>query len=251
MSIVTLPLPSQIADGQLADAVPVMGNMNYIAQQVNANAAPATTGGSILYANGTGGFSPVTVGVGLAFAGGALTATASGGNVTGSSLTSGNIILGAGTTNIAASKVAVTQPATAGTLVFGVDNATLTFQGTDTILGRATTDTLTNKRITARTGSVASSATPTINTDNMDLFDITALAAAITSMTTNLSGTPVNGDGLIITFTDNGTGRAITWGASFEASTVALPSTTVASTKLTVALLWDVSTSKWRCVGVA
>ena len=122
---------------------------------------------------------------------------------------------------------------------------------TDTLLARTSTDTVTNKRITLRTGTTASSATPTINTDNVDLYSITALAVAITSFTTNLTGTPVAGDGLIIEITDNGTARAITWGASFEASTVALPTTTVISTKLTVCFMWNSTTSKWRCVGVA
>ena len=40
--IVGLPLPVQIADGQIADAAQVMGNFNYIASQVNSNAAGAT-----------------------------------------------------------------------------------------------------------------------------------------------------------------------------------------------------------------
>lgn len=122
---------------------------------------------------------------------------------------------------------------------------------TDTLLARTSTDTVTNKRISLRTGTTASSATPTINTDNVDLYSITALAAAITSFTTNLTGTPVLGDGLIIEITDNGTARAITWGAKFEASTVALPTTTVISTKLTVCFMWNTTTSAWRCVGVA
>jgi hypothetical protein len=42
-------------------------------------------------------------------------------------------------------KVAFTAPSTAATFAFGTDNTTQTFQGTDTIVGRATTDTLTNK----------------------------------------------------------------------------------------------------------
>lgn len=37
--IVTLPLPEQIANGDVVDAVPAMANWNYIAAQVNANAA--------------------------------------------------------------------------------------------------------------------------------------------------------------------------------------------------------------------
>ena len=119
------------------------------------------------------------------------------------------------------------------------------------VVGTTDTNTLTNKRITARSGTVASSATPTINTDNVDYYSITALAAAITSFTTNLSGTPTIGQTLWISITDNGTARAITWGASFEASTIALPTTTVISTRLDVAFIWNEATSKWRCVGVA
>jgi hypothetical protein len=115
----------------------------------------------------------------------------------------------------------------------------------------SSTDTLTNKRITARSGTVASAATPTINTDNVDYYSITALAAAITSFTTNLSGTPTTGQTLWISIKDNGTARAIAWGASFEASTIALPTTTVISTRLDVAFIWNEATSVWRCVGVA
>lgn len=106
-------------------------------------------------------------------------------------------------------------------------------------------------RITKRVGSTTSSATPTINTDNVDMYRITAQAAAITSFTTNLSGTPNDNQTLWISITDNGTARAITWGASFEASTVALPTTTVISTRLDVGFVWNTVTSKWRCVAVA
>jgi hypothetical protein len=44
--------------------------------------APATSGTSILYGNGSGGFSNVTVGSGLSFSSGTLTSTSSGGSVT-------------------------------------------------------------------------------------------------------------------------------------------------------------------------
>jgi len=46
------------------------------------NKAPATSGTSILYGNGTGGFSNVTIGSGVSFAAGTLSATGSGGTVT-------------------------------------------------------------------------------------------------------------------------------------------------------------------------
>lgn len=104
-------------------------------------------------------------------------------------------------------------------------------------------------RITPRVTSITSSATPTINTDNCDAVDITALATGITSMTTNLSGTPENFDVLIFRIKDDGTARAITWGASFADNGVALPTTTVISKLLTVGFIWNGST--WGCVSSA
>lgn len=55
-------------------------------------ATPATSGTSILYGNGTGGTSNVTVGSGLTFAGGTLSATGSGGDVVGPSSATDNAI---------------------------------------------------------------------------------------------------------------------------------------------------------------
>lgn len=112
----------------------------------------------------------------------------------------------------------------------------------------SSTNTLTNKRLTNRAPVITQSATPAINTDITDVAHIVALAQAITSMTSSLTGTPVEGDELRIDITDNGTARAISWGLSFEASTVALPTTTVINARLDVELHWNVVTSKWRCV---
>lgn len=118
--------------------------------------------------------------------------------------------------------------------------------------GNATwTNSLSGKRITKRVGSTTSSATPTINTDNYDAYKITALAANITSMTTNLSGTPADFDNLIIRIKDDGNARTIAWGSSFEAKGVPLPETTVPNKVLTVGFLYDSATSKWGCVAMA
>jgi hypothetical protein len=112
----------------------------------------------------------------------------------------------------------------------------------------SSTNTLTNKRITPRTGTTTSSATPTINTDNVDFYSLTAQTTDITSFTTNLSGTPTDGQKLWISVTGTAS-RAITWGSSFEASTIALPTTTVSTNRLDVGFVWNPATSKWRCVG--
>lgn len=108
----------------------------------------------------------------------------------------------------------------------------------------SSTNTLTNKRVTKRVGTTTSSATPTINTDNVDEYYITAQAEAITSFTTNLSGTPTLGQLLFISVIGTAA-RAITWGASFANGPVALPTTTVTTTQLSVLLKWDGSI--WRC----
>ena len=97
--------------------------------------------------------------------------------------------------------------------------------------------------------SVVSSTTVT-PTANDDLVIITAQAAALTLAAP--TGSLVQGQALMIRIKDNGTARAITWGASFEASgTVALPTTTVLDVRLDVIFKWNEVTSKWRCVGVA
>ena len=51
--------------------------------------APATSGSSLLYGNGSGGFSNVTIGTGVSFSGGTLSATGTGGTVT--SFSSGSL----------------------------------------------------------------------------------------------------------------------------------------------------------------
>jgi hypothetical protein len=111
----------------------------------------------------------------------------------------------------------------------------------------SSTNTLTNKRVTPRPGETTSSATPTINTDNYDFYHLTAQAVDITSFTTNLSGTPTTDQRLHIAITGTAA-RAITWGSSFEAGAVALPTTTTTTQRLDVLFIWNAVTSKWRCM---
>lgn len=114
-----------------------------------------------------------------------------------------------------------------------------------------TASSVISQRINPRTTTEASSATPTINTDNTDIHTITALALAITSFTTNLSGTPVNGQKLIIRIKDDGEARAITWGASFASRGATLPTTTVLGKYLYVGLIYNSTASVWDCVAVS
>lgn len=121
----------------------------------------------------------------------------------------------------------------------------------DTKLSPTSTNTVTNKRITRRVLALsANSATPSINTDNYDVVHITAQTAAITSFTSGLSGSPVDGDLLRISITGTGS-VAITWGSSFESSTIALPTTTSSTARLDVGFVWNTESSKWRCIATA
>ena len=115
----------------------------------------------------------------------------------------------------------------------------------------SSTNTLTNKRLTKRVTTETSSATPTINTDNCDMHTITALAANITSFTTNLSGTPTNGQALLIRITDDASGPyTISWGASFVGSTgLALPATTTDNKTLYAAFIWNSTAAIWQLSG--
>jgi len=114
----------------------------------------------------------------------------------------------------------------------------------------SSTNTFTNKRISERVVVVTQSATPAINTDNADIAQITALAQAVTSMTSSLTGTPAAGDYLMVQITDNGTARAITWGAGFASTTVILPTTTAISTMLRVEFQRNNANTVWDCISV-
>lgn len=95
------------------------------------------------------------------------------------------------------------------------------------------------------------SATPVINTDLASVVNITGQTVAITSFTTNLSGTPVDGDTLRVSVTGT-TSIALTFGNKFEASgAVSLSTTTSGTTRLDMGFLWNTATGKWRQVAQA
>ena len=126
---------------------------------------------------------------------------------------------------------------------------------TDTLVGKATTDTLTNKRITPRILSAASYTTDTgtsINGDTLDMFIVTAQATTPLKFN-NPTGTPTDGQKLIISVASSTTSaRALTWDTAYGATTVALPTTTTATTAtLTMGFIWSASKSLWQIVATA
>lgn len=98
--------------------------------------------------------------------------------------------------------------------------------------------------------SITSSATPAINTDTCTQFNITALATAITSMSSGLSGTPTEGQRLTLRIKDNGAAQTITWGASWQGVGVTLPTRTNPNSKLYVEARYNAADSVWDVTSV-
>lgn len=126
-----------------------------------------------------------------------------------------------------------------------VSSSTITFPTTaSTLATTATTQTFTNKRVTARTATTASTSSLTIDSDATDVYTVTALAAAMTI--NNPSGTPTEGQRLILRIKDNGTARGLTWsGSQFRAGDIALPTTTIINKTMYLGFVWNATDSRW------
>lgn len=124
----------------------------------------------------------------------------------------------------------------------------VTFQQVADFLA-ALSQTLTNKRITKRISTTADSATPTPNADTDDMYTVTALAQAATFGAP--TGTPTNGQTLVIRILDNGTARALSWNAIYRASSdLPLPTTTVLSKTLYCGFMYNSAAVKWDLLAV-
>jgi hypothetical protein len=136
---------------------------------------------------------------------------------------------------------------------------------TSRLLGRTTASSGAVEEISVGTGltlsggtlsaapnvqSVSSAATVTPTASN-DLVKITAQAVALTLAAP--TGSPVEGQALMIRIKDNGTARAITWTSGtngYRAIGVTLPTTTVLSKTTYVGLIYNSDDSRWDAIGV-
>ncbi len=94
--------------------------------------------------------------------------------------------------------------------------------------------------------TTASTATLTIDADVSDFATITAQAEALTIAAP--TGSPVEGQKLIIRLKDDGSARAITFNAIFRALGVTLPTTTVVSKITYLGLVYNSTDTKWDIV---
>ena len=112
----------------------------------------------------------------------------------------------------------------------------------------SSTNTFTNKRITARVGTTADAATITPVGDSNDMYTVTALAQAATIAAP--SGTPTNGQKLVIRIKDNGTTRALTWNAIYNVVGVTLPTDTTAGKTHYIGCMYNTANSKWDVLAI-
>jgi len=204
------------------------------AQMYGAGAYTAPTIGSTVINSGT----TVTNIVGLTLTGPVL------GVATATSLNGLTITTTSGTLTMANTKTLTVS----NTITFaGTDSTTMTFPSANaTIVGTTATQTLTNKRIDPRLQSVASNATVTPNSDTDDAVIITAQAAGLTLA--NPSGTPVQGQPMIIRIKDNATARAITFGSQYRGIGAALPTTTTISKTLYISMIYNSTDVRWDVI---
>lgn len=95
-----------------------------------------------------------------------------------------------------------------------------------------------------RSSAITSNSAPTPNAGTDDEYDVTALAVGATFGAP--TGTPENGQKLIIRTKDNGTARSLNWNATYVSSGVAtLPTTTVAGKTMTCGFSYNSTASKW------
>ena len=137
------------------------------------------------------------------------------------------------------------NPATASTMNNVAIGGTTPAAGTFTLIS----STRINPRAVAA-GSTSGTLTP--NGDTTDVFNAFGLTGAITVATP--SGTPVDGQRLMLRFEDNGTGRGITWTTSsgaYRAVGVTLPTTTVATKVTYVGCVYNSTDIFWDVIAVA
>lgn len=244
----TVALTSQLTSGTVTSVSVVSAN-GFAGTVATSTTTPAitisTSISGILVGNGTSISAATTTGIGTV--------------VLNSSPTLSTPVLGVATATTI-NKVTFTAPATGSTLTIAdgktlTVNNTLTFSGTDgttmtmpgasaTLAGLATTQTFTNKRITSRIGTTTSSATPTPDGDNNDQYNVTALATGATFGAP--TGTPTDGQKLIIRIKDNATPQTLAFNAIYRfSSSLTAPTTTIASKTLYLGFIFNSADSKW------
>lgn len=121
---------------------------------------------------------------------------------------------------------------------------TLSVSGVTTLNGA-----VNNGRVTHAVQSLTSSTTLTPNADSYNIAECTALASNTTLA--NPTGTPVNGQVLIVRLKDNGTARTIAYGTAYSnVSGLSSLTTTVAGKWHIIGMVYNSTAAKWQIVSI-
>ena len=116
------------------------------------------------------------------------------------------------------------------------------------VVGTTDAQTLTNKRINARSSVTTSAATLTPDVSAFDLYGFTALAVGLTVNAP--TGTPVDGQKLMIRIKDNASSQTISWDAIYRVIGTTLPTATTASKTTYVGCIYNSADTKWDVIAV-
>jgi len=98
------------------------------------------------------------------------------------------------------------------------------------------TNTLTNKRITKRIGTETTNTSTSINSNLFDQWNITALA---TNDSISITGTPTDGQDLVIKITSDSGSHALSFSGISVSSNLALPTSTIANKTMWLGLRYS------------
>lgn len=122
-----------------------------------------------------------------------------------------------------------------------------------TFTGTLTAATISATKILPNVQSIASASTITPNADTDTQVSVTALAVPATIAAP--SGTPSDGQSLVIRIEDNGTARALTWttgsSGAYRAVGITLPTTTVAAKVVYIGCKYNSTDLRWDVIALS
>jgi hypothetical protein len=131
-------------------------------------------------------------------------------------------------------------------------NSTDVIEVVNAPLTEAGIQTVTNKRNVLRVVSTTSSATITPTSDTADQYEVLALATPATIAAP--SGTPTDGQKLLLRIKDSGSSQGLTWTTSsgaYRAVGITLPTSTVSGKTVYIGCMYNAQDSYWDVVGTA